>query len=720
MSTSGSKYVWSFNKFLPQFGTVMSVQDKLLKNDSKYTIVQYYGFLEHEYSEPLKDMIECVHPELNIPIEIVNIITVYNSGGIIYDYTKSFEQYTKGNVVYITPIILGYLETFLFLSLFAIMYLMHFQYKYKIFAYHSAYATLNTLLLITAIAYSLLLFIHTVCVIVSYRQCRKYEVIIRNFKRSLYSNKNFSHHVRMINLRKLTQLNDDDDDAEAGLDAQEDEEPGARHERHPLTPPAPNDGDEQVRINIEMQTNETSNFRAYEVIIRNFKRSLYSNKNFSHHVRMINLRKLTQLNDDDDEAGHDAQEDEEPGARHERHPLTPPAPNDGDEQVRINIEMQTNETSNFRAKPGKIQTNLEMFELETSEDEELEQAADGVPVYHNHSTPTSSSSYDDGIMDRWQYQYTYKETQQNEYLSILNPANNSFAYVAYQRWLNVKKLELENDAFTRSKSALVLNLSKYWLTSYFTLIIILIFVIPNSVYLYFAFVLTLFVMYYCYLRTIKNLEHAQALKKVMYLFCSFVIGTIITLIIIFTTEDGAAATSSGGSSTSSASTGTTGSNNGGVSGNSSGRDTASSINNAQEVGADSGVTFWIFDVIFPILEGIFALLYTYITLSLVYKIVKYNNPGYHLWLCSVNAFGFWLLTFWIPSWKITEVSIACTMLLLVSCYLYLQQISHRIMTGLNKEEYIQKHCAPNPKEWLKYEVKQLFVPIHDCTTSDQE
>jgi len=631
MSTSGSKYVWSFNKFLPQFGTVMSVQDKLLKNDSKYTIVQYYGFLEHEYSEPLKDMIECVHPELNIPIEIVNIITVYNSGGIIYDYTKSFEQYTKGNVVYITPIILGYLETFLFLSLFAIMYLMHFQYKYKIFAYHSAYATLNTLLLITAIAYSLLLFIHTVCVIVSYRQCRKYEVIIRNFKRSLYSN-----------------------------------------------------------------------------------------KNFSHHVRMINLRKLTQLNDDDDEAGLDAQEDEEPGARHERHPLTPPAPNDGDEQVRINIEMQTNETSNFRAKPGKIQTNLEMFELETSEDEELEQAADGVPVYHNHSTPTSSSSYDDGIMDRWQYQYTYKETQQNEYLSILNPANNSFAYVAYQRWLNVKKLELENDAFTRSKSALVLNLSKYWLTSYFTLIIILIFVIPNSVYLYFAFVLTLFVMYYCYLRTIKNLEHAQALKKVMYLFCSFVIGTIITLIIIFTTEDGAAATSSGGSSTSSASTGTTGSNNGGVSGNSSGRDTASSINNAQEVGADSGVTFWIFDVIFPILEGIFALLYTYITLSLVYKIVKYNNPGYHLWLCSVNAFGFWLLTFWIPSWKITEVSIACTMLLLVSCYLYLQQISHRIMTGLNKEEYIQKHCAPNPKEWLKYEVKQLFVPIHDCTTSDQE
>merc|ERR1719229_1294181 len=139
-------------------------------------------------------------------------------------------------------------------------------------------------------------------------------------------------------------------------------------------------------------------------------------------------------------------------------------------------------------------------------------------------------------MYRWQWTAAY-EAQQNSFLSIMNPSNNSFAFVAYQRWLNVKKLELENDSFTRSKSALVLNTSKYWLTSYFTLIIILIFIVPNSVYLYFAFVLTLFVMYYCYLRTIKQLEHRAALKKVLYLFCSFVVGTVITLCIIFTTEE---------------------------------------------------------------------------------------------------------------------------------------------------------------------------------------
>jgi len=255
---------------------------------------------------------------------------------------------------------------------------------------------------------------------------------------------------------------------------------------------------------------------------------------------------------------------------------------------------------------------------------------------------------------------------------------------------------------TRSKSALVLNTSKYWLTSYFTLIIILIFVVPNSVYLYFAFVLTLFVMYYCYLRTIKKLQHSAALKKVLYLFCSFVVGTIITLIIIFTTEEGQSANTSS------------------VADNQ--QQHASSSNNGKAgvyedemFGPDNGVTFWIFDVVFPILEGIFACLYSWITGNLIFKIVTRGVQGYQLWLCCVNAFGFWLLTFWIPSWKITEISILCTFMLLVSCYLYLQQISHRIMTGLNKREYIEKHCADNPKQWLCNELKQLFVPYTYCT-----
>ena len=180
------------------------------------------------------------------------------------------------------------------------------------------------------------------------------------------------------------------------------------------------------------------------------------------------------------------------------------------------------------------------------------------------------------------------------------------------------------------------------------------------------------------------------------------------MIIIFTTEDGAASNPGNNNNNNSHHI----DDNSSGSGSGSGGDATTSITktNSDLNTSDNGVTFWIFDVIFPPLEGIFALLYTWITVSLIYKICKFNVQGYHLWLCCVNAFGFWLLTFWIPSWKVTEISILCTLLLLVSCYLYLQQISHRIMTGLDKQEYINKHCSPNPKQWLKNEIKQLFVP----------
>jgi len=128
-------------------------------------------------------------------------------------------------------------------------------------------------------------------------------------------------------------------------------------------------------------------------------------------------------------------------------------------------------------------------------------------------------------------------------------------------------------------------------------------------------------MYYCYLRTIKNLDHAAAPKKVLYLFCSFVIGTIITLIIIFTTEETATSAGSGGSNNPLPSA--------------PGSRTSDNSNNNNHGSGGSiagGVTFWIFDVIFPILEGIFPLLYSSITASLIYKIIKYGNQGYYLWL----------------------------------------------------------------------------------------
>ncbi len=100
--------------------------------------------------------------------------------------------------------------------------------------------------------------------------------------------------------------------------------------------------------------------------------------------------------------------------------------------------------------------SIEMYDLDLSDD--LDINMDGMPATKNLVKWTSDLysddveiSVSDDIMDRWQWNETYKEKQQNEFLSILNPSNNSFAFVAYQRWLNVKKLELENDSFTRSK-----------------------------------------------------------------------------------------------------------------------------------------------------------------------------------------------------------------------------------------------------------------------------
>ena len=66
--------------------------------------------------------------------------------------------------------------------------------------------------------------------------------------------------------------------------------------------------------------------------------------------------------------------------------------------------------------------------------------------------------------------------------------------------------------------------------------------------------------------------------------------------------------------------------------------------------------------------------------------------------------------FSIPSWNIIEIPIFCTFMMLVCGYLYVQQMSHRFMTGLGKDEYIQKHCSGNPREWLQNEIMQLVAP----------
>ena len=82
---------------------------------------------------------------------------------------------------------------------------------------------INNVLLLIAVLYSICLCIHTICVFISYHQCKQYEVIIRHFKRSLYSNKHFSNHIRMINQKEVKHQDDDQSDDDQLDDQDEDE-----------------------------------------------------------------------------------------------------------------------------------------------------------------------------------------------------------------------------------------------------------------------------------------------------------------------------------------------------------------------------------------------------------------------------------------------------------------------------------------------------------------
>merc|ERR1712172_413886 len=121
-------------------------------------------------------------------------------------------------------------------------------------------------------------------------------------------------------------------------------------------------------------------------------------------------------------------------------------------------------------------------------------------------------------------------------------------------------------------------------------------------------------------------------------------------------------------------------------------------------------TFWMFNVVFPILMGFLALLYSCAVVYFVWNIVHYGAQSYRLWSYCVSVSLAWLY-FW-TNWKVTRpLSIGCVLMVLISCYLFLQQISHRIMTGLSKEDYIQKHCANEPKQRLIRDLKQLVLPV---------
>merc|ERR1712087_317850 len=131
-------------------------------------------------------------------------------------------------------------------------------------------------------------------------------------------------------------------------------------------------------------------------------------------------------------------------------------------------------------------------------------------------------------------------------------------------------------------------------------------------------------------------------------------------------------------------------------------------NNDEDGDGAEEAWFWMM-MVHPIYWGFVALYYSGTAVHLVWNIAKHGVQGYDLWWRCVFVFAAWIY-FW-KTWTVTRpLAIGCALLLLISCYLFLQQISHRIMTGLSKEDYIQKHCANEPKQRMLRALKQLVLP----------
>lgn len=513
MQLNERELVWSFNRRLPFLSeahepsilTDLSNKYSAL-NNARHIVTEYYSFLEKKYSVPLKLIIDELYDDLNVPLDIVKIISIYNTGGITYDYTKSFENIVYQNkVVYISPIILGYIETISFVTLFILE---------LCFLHSSNNLQLQQSILCVASLYCLVLFIHAICVVISFHKCKQYEKLLRNFKQYLYGDINVNNDIchQMQNMEEI------------------------EHERMKLIPAA-------AKSNI-------------------------------------------------------------------------------DDEKHIGININTGDK-------------------------------------HDH------------------------EEEEDIHLSsvVLNPSNNSFAYVGYQRWLNVKKLQLSNDEFTRSQTTLIIHSCKYWLTMQAILSLILI-VTTHDVYngyistiVKFWWGISCMVLFYCHMRIIEQLSLCMALKWVPLSLSGY--------FLVF----GAA-------------------------------DSIQMSDNKNS--GDNGS--WVQDIILPIFTGFLAFLFGNLSIGDIFKIKKRQTDGYMLWIQCVMFFGMSSVTLLIPTWRVIEIGILCVFFGLVSFYLQLQLLSHRIMTSLNANEYIAKFCTNNPRKWLIDEIKMLVVPYvqHDKLQACQE
>eukprot|EP01084_Bolivina_argentea_P018209 33925_1 len=87
VNTRQIEWIWTFNKSLPE------LSDN--NGDIKDAISQYSQFIEQTHVSPLIKILDEIYYDLNIPIDIIKLIIIYKTGGIVYNYSKRFEEFTK-------------------------------------------------------------------------------------------------------------------------------------------------------------------------------------------------------------------------------------------------------------------------------------------------------------------------------------------------------------------------------------------------------------------------------------------------------------------------------------------------------------------------------------------------------------------------------------------------------------------------------------------------
>ena len=142
----------------------------------------------------------------------------------------------------------------------------------------------------------------------------------------------------------------------------------------------------------------------------------------------------------------------------------------------------------------------------------------------------------------------------------------------------------------------------------------------GSFILLIIFILSLFFLYYCYLRAIKKKNHRNALRNVLKYFCAVLTSILLSILVVYCIDL-----------------------------------IAKALPNNNSKDNNDKILFWLLDVIVPIFYGFVALIVTIVVIIVLRYIIKNRygqNSGraaYFLWIIGVIMLLFCLFFFCI-SW----------------------------------------------------------------------